>query len=152
MESAPQSTITHNAVIEFASDLFLFPTPRLSPRERRAHKKRALPCPKGRPQIGRDLAKIIPRAQRREGRKRSISPCICSETGAFRQNARNGYRTGAGARCPCPVRPRIGGAPDRRGPFRSRSRPPSEALLLARKPQRRPRGPYIESRSRRRRP
>ena len=47
MESAPQSTITHNAVIEFASDLFLFPTPRRSPRERRAHKKKAYPAQKG---------------------------------------------------------------------------------------------------------
>src|ERR1700733_9453632 len=114
MESAPQSTITHNAVIEFASDLFLFPTPRLSPRERRAHKKRALPCPKGRPQIGRDLAKIIPPAQRCEGRKRSIQPCICSETGAFRQNARNGYRTGAAARYPCPAHPGTVGTTYRR--------------------------------------
>src|SRR6202051_1010461 len=44
MESAPQSTITHNAVIEFASDFSWFPTPRQSPRERRAHKKNAYPA------------------------------------------------------------------------------------------------------------
>jgi hypothetical protein len=42
MESAPQSTITHNAVIEFASDLDSHP--HLSPRERRAHKKKACPA------------------------------------------------------------------------------------------------------------
>src|SRR4029453_1122181 len=45
MESAPQSTITHNAVIEFASRSRC--TPRLSPRARRAHKKKACPAQKG---------------------------------------------------------------------------------------------------------
>src|ERR1700733_8868606 len=45
MESAPQSTITHNAVIEFASDPDSCPSP--SPRERRAHKKKARPAQKG---------------------------------------------------------------------------------------------------------
>src|ERR1700688_4177114 len=45
MESAPQSTITHNAVIEFASD----PDSdrRRTPRKRRAHKKKACPAQKG---------------------------------------------------------------------------------------------------------
>src|SRR5665213_2373902 len=45
MESAPQSTITHNAVIEFASDPDSRPSP--SPRERLAHKKKACPAQKG---------------------------------------------------------------------------------------------------------
>jgi hypothetical protein len=44
MESAPQSTIAHNAVIEFASD---FGLPHTAPRERRAHKKKAFPAQKG---------------------------------------------------------------------------------------------------------
>src|ERR1700749_735309 len=45
MESAPQSTITHNAVIEFASDPDCHR--RRSPRERRAHKKKANPAQQG---------------------------------------------------------------------------------------------------------
>src|SRR5258705_7408697 len=45
MESAPQSTIAHNAVIERASRSWC--TPRLSPRARRAHKKKACPAQKG---------------------------------------------------------------------------------------------------------
>src|SRR5258705_9820345 len=45
MESAPQSTITHNAVIELASRSWC--TPRRSPRARRAHKKKACPAQKG---------------------------------------------------------------------------------------------------------
>jgi hypothetical protein len=43
MESAPQSTIAHNAVIEFASDPWF---PHTTPRERRAHKKKACPAQK----------------------------------------------------------------------------------------------------------
>jgi hypothetical protein len=45
MESAPQSTITHNAVIEFASDPDS--ARRRAPRERLAHKKKARPAQKG---------------------------------------------------------------------------------------------------------
>src|ERR1700722_1094282 len=45
MESTPQSTITHNAVIEFASDPDSHR--RRAPRERRAHKKKACPAQKG---------------------------------------------------------------------------------------------------------
>jgi hypothetical protein len=43
MESAPQSTIAHNAVIEFASGPWF---PHTTPRERRAHKKKACPAQK----------------------------------------------------------------------------------------------------------
>src|SRR3954454_7882619 len=66
MESAPQSTITHNAVIEFASDPDGHPTP--SPRERRAHKNKARPAQKGglksggtmpKSFLGRNVAKAI---------------------------------------------------------------------------------------------
>src|SRR5258706_8910589 len=45
MESAPQSTSTHKAVIELASRSWC--TPRRSPRARRAHKKKACPAQKG---------------------------------------------------------------------------------------------------------
>src|ERR1700674_1948455 len=108
MESAPQSTITHNAVIEFASDLFLFP-PHACRRGSGGRIKRRPTLPKGRPQIGRDHAKIVSPAQRCDGRKRSISAGICSETGLFArilENPRNGYRTGAAAQSPCPARPK----------------------------------------------
>jgi hypothetical protein len=72
MESAPQSTIAHNAVIEFASDPVI---PRLSPRARPAHKKKA--CPAQRVTlIRRDHAKITSRAQRRASHKTAISAGI----------------------------------------------------------------------------
>src|ERR1700722_19572198 len=114
MESAPQSTITHNAVIEFASDLFLFPTPRRSPRERRAHKKKAHPAQKGGLKSVGTLPKSYLRRNAAKGVNGRFEPCICFETGAFRQNSRNGYRTGAGGLSLCPARPRILGAMYRR--------------------------------------
>src|SRR5882724_7835140 len=75
MESTPQSTITHNVVIEFASDLWCSPTPRRG--RGPASKKGGLPCPKGRPQIGGDHAKKVSPAQRRGGPKPVISAGIC---------------------------------------------------------------------------
>src|SRR3979490_2644397 len=105
MESAPQSTITHNAVIEFASDLFLFP-PHAYHRGSGGRIKRRPALPKRAALNRRDHAKIICRAQRRGGHKRSISAGICVDTGAFRQNPRNGCRKGAAALSPCPGRPK----------------------------------------------
>src|SRR5947207_15548711 len=101
MESAPQSTIAHNAVIELASRSWC--TPRRSPRARRAHKKKA--CPPKRAALNRrDHAKITLPAQRRGEPKPSISAGICVEAGAFRENPRNGCRRGAAALSPCPRR------------------------------------------------
>src|SRR6267154_3974180 len=69
MESTPQSTITHNAVIEFASDAGV--APRL-PRERGRRIKRRPSLPKRAASNRRDHAKIVPPAQRRGGQKTSI--------------------------------------------------------------------------------
>src|ERR1700682_6025692 len=69
MESAPQSTITHNTVIEFASDLES--TPR-HPRERGRRIKRRPSLPKRAASNRRDLAKIVSSAQRRGSQKPSI--------------------------------------------------------------------------------
>src|SRR5580692_1542176 len=80
MESAPQSTINNNAVIEFASDPDCQFTP--CPRKRERPKRRPAP-PKGLPQIGRNHAKIDPRVQRREWPKRSISAGIWREQSLF---------------------------------------------------------------------
>src|SRR5258705_9770679 len=68
IESAPQSTITHNAVIEFASDFLFHPAP--SPRSRRTHKKEAFPAQRA-ASNRRDHAKIATPAQRRGGQKPS---------------------------------------------------------------------------------
>jgi hypothetical protein len=75
MESAPQSTIAHIAVIDLPQILIL--TPRLTPRERRAYKKKASPAQRA-ALNRRDHAKITCRAQRREGHKTSISSGICA--------------------------------------------------------------------------
>src|SRR5882757_4750412 len=85
MESAPQSTITHNAVIEFASDSGSYPTPR---RGSGGRIKRRPALPKRAALNRRDHAKIICRAQRREGPKRSISAGIWLEMTALRKTAR----------------------------------------------------------------
>src|SRR5882757_1215257 len=69
MESTPQSTITHNAVIEFASDAGV--APRL-PRERGRRIKRRPSLPKRAASNRRDHAKKASPAQRREGQKTSI--------------------------------------------------------------------------------
>src|SRR3977135_4007054 len=69
MESAPQSTITHNTVIEFASDPDLAPR---HPRERGRRIKRRPSLPKRAASNRRDLAKIVSPAQRRGGQKPSI--------------------------------------------------------------------------------
>src|SRR6185437_672098 len=69
MESAPQSTITHNAVIEFASD------PDLAPRRNRLMRrriKRRPALPKRAASNRRDHAKIASPAQRREGPRRAF--------------------------------------------------------------------------------
>src|SRR6516162_479916 len=66
MESAPQSTINHNAVIELASDLRW---PHARPRHLRRTLKKKARLPKKGPQIGPDHAKIDPPAQRRYGQK-----------------------------------------------------------------------------------
>src|SRR3974390_3147763 len=79
-ESAPQSTINHNAVIELASDLD-GPTP--SPRDAAGAQEAGPPCPKERPQIGRDHAKIASRAQRCGGHKSAIFGSFFDQSGRF---------------------------------------------------------------------
>ena len=112
MESAPQSTITHNAVIEFASDLVL--TPRPSPRERRAHKKKACPAQKGGLKSAGPCQNHLPGATPRNGLKR-VDFGRYLRSGAFEarfgKNPRNGCRRGAAAVFPCPARPEILGPP-----------------------------------------
>src|ERR1700681_2470865 len=76
MESAPQSTITHNAVIESASD---FGQPHANRRGRGGRIKRRPALPKRAALNRRDHAKIALPAQRRERPKRSISAGICAE-------------------------------------------------------------------------
>src|SRR6185437_1647109 len=66
MESAPQSTINHNAVIEFASDTGW---PHALAANAAGAQEGGQPCPKGRPQIGPDHAKIASPAQRRGDQK-----------------------------------------------------------------------------------
>src|SRR6202020_2703725 len=69
MESAPQSTITHNAVIEFASD------PDLAPRHDRGRGgriKRRPALPKRAASNRRDHAKIVSPAQRSERPSRAF--------------------------------------------------------------------------------
>src|SRR3954465_5668624 len=110
MESAPQSTITHNAVIEVASDLYLAHAHHRGSGGR--IKKKA--CPARRTALNRrDHAKITSRAQRRGAPKPLICAAICAGIGAFRRNARNGCRTGGAAVCPCPAYPETS-APTRR--------------------------------------
>src|SRR3954447_23934581 len=69
MESAPQSTITHNAVIESASDAGVAPRHH---RERGGRIKRRPSLPKRAASNRRDHAKIVSPAQRRGGQKASI--------------------------------------------------------------------------------
>src|SRR5471032_1580373 len=101
MESAPQSTIAHNAVIESASDFLVYPTPR---RGSGGRIKRRPALPKRAALNRRDHAKIVSPAQRRGGHKRSISAGICVETGAFSEISRNGSRRSAAVLFPCPAR------------------------------------------------
>src|SRR5471032_1390004 len=101
MESAPQSTIAHNAVIEFASDLDLHPTPR---RGSGGRIKRRPALPKRAALNRRDHAKIICPAQRRGGHKDANSAGICAEMRAFRKNLRNDCRTAVLARFRGPAR------------------------------------------------
>jgi hypothetical protein len=68
-ESTPQSTINHNAVIELASDLGW---PHAIAADAAGAQKAGPPCPKGRPQIGRDHAKIVSPAQCHAGHKSAI--------------------------------------------------------------------------------
>src|SRR3954452_5240680 len=102
MESAPQSTIAHSAVIEFASDLDLAHAHHR--RNGGRIKKKAYPARSAALNRG-DHAKITCGAQRRGAPKRSISAAICVGMRAFRQNPRNGCRTGAAEASPCPARP-----------------------------------------------
>src|ERR1700761_4756150 len=99
MESAPQSTITHNAVIEFASD------PDFAPRHyrvmRRAHKKEACPAQKGGLKSAGPCQNQIPGATLRRafgGVFRTPSTGFCVRLGLFRTvgagTARPGSRTG----------------------------------------------------------
>ena len=67
------------------------------------------------------------------------------------EGVRNGSTIGAGARSPCPARPRTLGPMSPRSPCRSRPRPPRQALPRARMPQGRFRGSRTKSRSRHRR-
>src|SRR5450759_1984411 len=101
MESAPQSTITHNAVIEFASDPGL---PHAGHRRSGGRIKTRPALPKRAALNRRDHAKIASPAQRCGGHKRSISAGISVEAEAFRRKARNGCKTGAVTRSPCPAR------------------------------------------------
>src|SRR6202035_79901 len=105
MESTPQSTINHNAVIELASDLLRYPPRRRCNRGGRS--KSRPPCPKGGPEIGGDHAKITSPAQRRGLQKPSISKGICVEPGYFHQNPRWGQRTRAPPPVPYPSNPEI---------------------------------------------
>src|SRR5450432_1174292 len=86
MESAPQSTIAHNAVIEFASDLDLHPTPR---RGSGGRIKRRPALPKRAALNRRDHAKIICPAQRRGGHKKANSAGISAEIGPIPGLTRN---------------------------------------------------------------
>src|SRR4051794_41968477 len=105
MESAPQSTITHNAVIEVASDLDLAHAHHRGSGGR--IKKKA--CPARRTALNRrDHAKITSRAQRRGAPKTLIFAAICGGIGAFRRKAKKGCRTGGGrgfSRPPPPKNP-----------------------------------------------
>src|SRR5260370_18571145 len=103
MESAPQSTMTHNAVIEFASD---FDPTHANHRGSGGRIKRRPALPKRAALNRRDHAKITCRAQRCGGHKRSNSAGIWVEMRAFRKNPRNDCKRGALARCPCPRRPK----------------------------------------------
>ena len=150
MESAPQSTITHNAVIEFASD------PGLTPRHRRGSGgriKRRPALPKRAALNRRDHAKIVSPAQRREGHKRSISAGICAwRLPAFRRNPRNGCKTGALSAISLPCASRNLGADDPAitVPIELTATPASPALP-ARTPRSDSPGSRTESRNRRRR-
>src|ERR1700682_210150 len=81
MESAPQSTITHNTVIEFASDLDSIPR---HPRERGRRIKRRPSLPKRAASNRRDHAKIVSPAPRRGGQKPSIFERKLPGNAAFR--------------------------------------------------------------------
>src|ERR1700686_421545 len=111
MESAPQSTITHNAVIESASD---FGQPHANRRGSGGGIKRRPALPKRAALNRRDHAKITCRAQRRKGHKRSISAGIYAGMRAFLWNPRNGCKTAAAAVFPGPARPEISEPTSRR--------------------------------------
>src|SRR5580698_10247741 len=105
MESAPQSTITHNAVIEFASDPDSSPSP--SPRERRAHKKKACPAQKGGLKSARPCQNHIPGATPRSAKTVDFGRYLVQTAWgrAFAETFRNGCRSGGQAPSPCPARP-----------------------------------------------
>src|SRR6266851_2615563 len=151
MESAPQSTITHIAVIELASDPGV---PHACRRGRGGRIKRRPALPKRAALNRRDHAKITPPAQRRGGQKPSISEGISRRLRLFArkpENPRNGCRRGAAALSPCPRRPKSSELTTPRQPFLLKSQQPRLDLLLARMPQNYLPGSCIKSRNRHRR-
>src|SRR5260221_14231480 len=107
MESAPQSTITHNAVIEFASDFDSYPTQH---RGSGGRIKRRPALPKRAALNRRDHAKIAPPAQRRGGHNGAISAAICAETRRILEmavgQARQRYRPALAVQKPWNFAPR----------------------------------------------
>src|SRR5258705_7490150 len=101
MESAPQSTIAHNAVIELASRSWC--TPRLSPRARRAHKKKACPAQKGGLKSAGPCPKNTPRATPPEGPNPAFRQDFPPGPGLFRKNYKKAFeRRGRGDSPPPP--------------------------------------------------
>src|SRR6516225_11305597 len=91
-ESAPQSTINHNAVIELASDL---DGPAPSPRTRPAHNKQARPAQKSGLKSAGTMPKSPPRRNAAAGINQRFSAGFSDQSGGFASIPRNGYRTGA---------------------------------------------------------
>jgi hypothetical protein len=82
MESAPQSTINHNAVIEVASDFYEFP-PRHGHYFYRPALSKQVRLPKGDLKSAETLPKSPPRRNAVGRKKRSISKGICAEAAVF---------------------------------------------------------------------
>src|SRR5438445_12111577 len=98
MESAPQSTIAHIAVIEPASEAGV--VPRHHREERGGRIKRRPALPKGRPQIGGTMPKSYPRRNVAAGKNRRFRQVFTRKIAAcagIPGNSRNGCRRGAEA-------------------------------------------------------
>src|SRR5215831_18346428 len=145
MESAPQSTINHNAVIVLPQNRIVILSPVL-----RTQRTPARSPQKERPQIGGDHAKVAFPAQRREPQKTHFWKALSViKTRFSRPTLRNGCRRGAGVPTPCPARQEILVARSPRRLFRSTSRTHQRAGQIRRTPRSALLEPCTRSHSRR---
>src|SRR5579872_100093 len=115
MESAPQSTINHRAVIALPQILIFVPTP-----VARSAEYCTAPAQRVALQIGGEVAKVAAPAQRHRWPVWRIFATFPGEKSLLlRVGPRNGCRSAARAAAPCPHRQGIAGPPNLRSQCRS---------------------------------